>query len=264
MLGFVPIGTVRRRLRRRTAPRRAHSTDDRDAGAAAASAGAAAGDSARPPPLIEAPAGITALRRRKRAEPLRLPPDSRRVRGILALAVVPPHWAIPVAGATAIAALATLRFSAARSALSLSAVACIAAAGVLTVVGQIQHHYPPGDSWPGNFETAGILAFVGVVALMTDAVVELARRHRGVGAEPQPPEQPGSHERHLPRERRGEGCGRQSEASAEHRVAEQCRELLLEIPILVYQDPADAVIDRVEMTRDPRQRPRVSGTRPPR
>ena len=191
MVGFVPIGTVRRRLRRRQARRRAHSTDNRGAGAAA-------GDLARPPPLIEAPRLVSPLSAGGSAPNLFACLLIAAGCGVLALAVVPPHWAIPVAGATAIAALATLRFSAARSALSLSAVACIVAAGVLTVVGQIRYHYPPGDSVAGQLETAGILAFVGVVALMTDAVVEFARRHRGVGAEPQPPELPGSHERSPP------------------------------------------------------------------
>ena len=46
----------------------------------------------------------------------------------------------------------------------------------MTVFDQLRHHYSPGSSWPHNFETAGVLAFVAVVALATDSVVELARR----------------------------------------------------------------------------------------
>ena len=46
----------------------------------------------------------------------------------------------------------------------------------MTVFDQVRHHYAPGSGWPHNFETAGVLAFIAVVALASDAVVELARR----------------------------------------------------------------------------------------
>jgi hypothetical protein len=98
--------------------------------------------------------------------------------GAIAMVVLPPSWAPSIAGATAVLAIAGLRWSRARSVLSLSAVGCIGAAGAVTVFDQARHHYPPGSAWPHNFETAGVLAFVGVVALATDMAVELARRHR--------------------------------------------------------------------------------------
>ena len=51
------------------------------------------------------------------------------------------------------------------SLLSLTALGCIVAAGTVTVFGEFLHHYPAGSAWPHNFELAGVLAFVAVVAL---------------------------------------------------------------------------------------------------
>jgi hypothetical protein len=58
----------------------------------------------------------------------------------------------------------------------------------VTVFDQLRHHYSPGSSWPHNFETAGVLAFIGVVALATDAAVEFARRYRRPGKRGDGPE----------------------------------------------------------------------------
>ena len=97
--------------------------------------------------------------------------------GAMAMMALPPPWAVPVAGATAVVSLAGLRWGRARSILALCTVGCIGTAGVVTVFDQVRHHYAPGSGWPHNFETAGVLAFIGVVALATDSAVELARRH---------------------------------------------------------------------------------------
>jgi hypothetical protein len=90
--------------------------------------------------------------------------------------VLPPPSAPFVAGAIVLSALASLRVSLARPLLSLLALGCILAAGTLAVLGEIAHHYPAGSSWPHNFESAGVLAFVGVVALACDAAVAVVRR----------------------------------------------------------------------------------------
>jgi len=107
--------------------------------------------------------------------------------GAISLVVLPPPWAVPIAVATASAALVALRWSAARAILSLSAFMCVAAAGAVTLFDQVRHHYPPGDAWPRNFETAGVLALVGVVALATDTAVELIRRHQRRAGEAEVP-----------------------------------------------------------------------------
>ncbi|HLN05080.1 MAG TPA: alpha-(1-_3)-arabinofuranosyltransferase family protein [Acidimicrobiales bacterium] len=180
VLGFVPIGTVRRRLRRRGA----HSADERAEGppdGRVAHRGAISGPAATPvdatrpaaTPVFGSPfagAGVAPM--------LLGCVLVAAICGAVALAVLPPPWASPIAAVTAVATLCALRWSAARSLLSLSAIGCFAAAGAVTVFDQIRHHYPPGASWPHNFETAGVLAFVGVVALATDAIVEVVRHRR--------------------------------------------------------------------------------------
>ena len=180
-LGFVPIGPIRRRLRRR-GPRSAEkqvvepaggtvtadpgswdATPTRHSQTSALDAspilGSPLATSGEPPKLLTCILVAAAC-------------------GAIAMVVLPPSWAASIAGATAVLAIAGLRWSRARSVLSLSAVGCIGAAGAVTVFDQVRHHYPPGSAWPHNFETAGVLAFVGVVALATDMAVELARRHR--------------------------------------------------------------------------------------
>ena len=98
--------------------------------------------------------------------------------GGVAMLVLPPPWAPSIAGATGVVSFAALRWGGARMIICLSAVACLGAAGAVTVFDQVRHHYSPGSDWPHNFETAGVLAFIAVVALATDSAVELARRRR--------------------------------------------------------------------------------------
>jgi hypothetical protein len=182
-LGFVPTGPVRRRLRRRGAHlAQNRAVEPEPAGGAAAAVPASsepspAGDSQTSVPDASPDLG----------SPLAAGETPPRLRtcilvaaacGAIAMVVLPSSWAPSIAGATAVVALAGLWWSHARSILSLSAVGCIAAAGAVTVFDQVRHHYPPGSAWPHNFETAGVLALVGVVALGTDAAIELARQHR--------------------------------------------------------------------------------------
>ena len=180
-LGFVPIGPIRRRLRRR-GPRSAEKqvvepaggTVTADPGSWDASPTRHSQTSALDAsPILGSPLATS-------GEPPKLLTCIlvAAACGAIAMVVLPPSWAASIAGATAVLAIAGLRWSRARSVLSLSAVGCIGAAGAVTVFDQVRHHYPPGSAWPHNFETAGVLAFVGVVALATDLAVELARRHR--------------------------------------------------------------------------------------
>jgi hypothetical protein len=180
-LGFVPIGPIRRRLRRR-GPRSAEKqvvepaggTVTADPGSWDASPTRHSQTSALDAsPILGSPLATS-------GEPPKLLTCIlvAAACGAIAMVVLPPSWAPSIAGATAVLAIAGLRWSRARSVLSLSAVGCIGAAGAVTVFDQVRHHYPPGNAWPHNFETAGVLAFVGVVALATDMAVELARRHR--------------------------------------------------------------------------------------
>ena len=181
LLGFVPIGPIRRRLRRR-GPRSAEKqvvepaggTVTADPGSWEASPTRHSQTSALDAsPILGSPLATS-------GEPPKLLTCIlvAAACGAIAMVVLPPSWAPSIAGATAVLAIAGLRWSRARSVLSLSAVGCIGAAGAVTVFDQVRHHYPPGSAWPHNFETAGVLAFVGVVALATDLAVELARRHR--------------------------------------------------------------------------------------
>ena len=181
LLGFVPIGPIRRRLRRR-GPRSAEKqvvepaggTVTADPGSWEASPTRHSQTSALDAsPILGSPLATS-------GEPPKLLTCIlvAAACGAIAMVVLPPSWAPSIAGATAVLAIAGLRWSRARSVLSLSAVGCIGAAGAVTVFDQVRHHYPPGSAWPHNFETAGVLAFVGVVALATDMAVELARRHR--------------------------------------------------------------------------------------
>ena len=112
----------------------------------------------------------------------------------LALVVMPPPWAMPVAAALALATGAAGKFAGFRTVLVLAALSGSGAAGVLTALGQSLHHYPPGDSWPPEFNTAGLLAFVALLALAGDAIVEIARTRRraaggpGATGDPEPAE----------------------------------------------------------------------------
>jgi len=192
VFGFVPFGALRRRLRPRGSHfprRRAHVPGEPAivAGEAAGALGDVAGVPAKTgdapaaaasPPLDESPVLESPLASRGR----RAPPFTSvllvALLGLVAAVVMPPPWEVVAGAATAVAVLLALWRSAARWLLSLSAIGFVGAAGVLTVVEQTRHHYSPGSGWPHNFETAGVLAFAGVIALAADAAVEVARRPR--------------------------------------------------------------------------------------
>ena len=166
LVGFVPFGPIRRRTRRR----RAHAADGR--------AVEQAGDPQRlivnGSPILGSPFASS-----KSRPTLLTCIIAAAACGAVTILVLPPQWASPIAGATTVAVIAALCWPRARSLLSLAAVGCIAAAGAVTVFEQARHHYQPSSGWPHNFETAGVLAFIAVVALATDTAVELARHHRG-------------------------------------------------------------------------------------
>ena len=181
LLGFVPLGRLRRRLVRRgshAAERRLTEPGaGRPAGAAKARQDRPAG-AARKQPRDAAPLLGTPFPATGRSPHLPSCLLVAALCGAVAMVVLPPPWAPSVAGATAVACFAGLRWGRARAILGLAAVGGIGAAGTVTVLDQLRHHYSPGSGWPHNFETAGVLAFVAVVALATDSVVGLARRHR--------------------------------------------------------------------------------------
>jgi hypothetical protein len=166
VLGFVPVGDIARKRRRRGAD----ATEE------------TASEEVSESPALASP--LTTGGRRPRLVTAIL---LALVCGAVSLVVLPPPWAVPIALATALAAMAAVAWSPARAVLSLSAVVCVAAAGAVTVFDQARHHYPPGDDWPHNFETAGVLALIGVVALATDTAVELVRRHRRRAGETEVP-----------------------------------------------------------------------------
>jgi hypothetical protein len=183
LLGLVPVGRLRRRLVRR----RSHGAERRTAKPANGAAAAAEGTPqhrpsgiARKEPLDAAPLLGPPFQASGRAPHLPCCVLVAALCGAVAMVVLPPPWAPSIAGATAVASFAGLRWGRARSILGLAAAGCIGAAGAVTVLDQLRHHYSPGSSWPHNFETAGVLAFVAVVALAADSIVGLARRHSRV------------------------------------------------------------------------------------
>ena len=164
LVGLVPLGPLRR-LRRR---RRAHSAlgDVELVRPNSAALGHLSGA-----PVLGWPAGD-----RGRSPGLFTCVLVALACGVVSLAVLAPPEAPFLAGGVALAALGGLRWSPARSLLALAAIACLLATGALAVVLQVENRFPPGSAWPHNFALAGVLAFVGVVALAGDSVVELARR----------------------------------------------------------------------------------------
>jgi arabinofuranan 3-O-arabinosyltransferase len=173
VLGFVPVGAIRRRARRHGTQAGRDRAQPQVAMPLALLGGRGQGSSGEMVPLLASP--LTTGGRPPHVVACVL---LAAAGGAVALAVMPPHWAVPVAGATAVATLLGLRWSATRSLLSLAAVGSFTATGTTMVLDQLGSHYPAGSSWPGNFESAGVLALAGVVALSADAVVELVRRQR--------------------------------------------------------------------------------------
>ena len=199
LIGVVPTGPIRRRLRRRGS----HSSAKPAAKPATTAIMPASGSGVAMVPHTRSgtPAGHSQVSVVDASPILGTPfaTSGRRPKlvtcillaaacGAITMVVLPPTWAPSTAGAITVAAFATLCWSRARSVLSLAAVGCIAGAGAVTVFDQLRHHYSPGSSWPHNFETAGVLAFIGVVALATDAAVEFARRYRRPGKRGDGPE----------------------------------------------------------------------------
>ncbi len=90
--------------------------------------------------------------------------------GITAITVTPELGLVVGIVAAAVSAVSPLRWL-----LSLGALGAASAAGVYTTAMQYIHHYPPGAFWPGHFETASQLAWVGIALLAADALVEMAR-----------------------------------------------------------------------------------------
>ncbi|MGH9108618.1 MAG: hypothetical protein ACRDY3_03975, partial [Acidimicrobiales bacterium] len=104
----------------------------------------------------------------------------------------PPWWAIglvavvtgavagaisaPLVGAAAAAAVAAaLAVPQARAVTASVAVGLMVAAGASVVAGQALHPVPEGSDWPSVYQSAAVLAWMAVVFLGADAVVERAR-----------------------------------------------------------------------------------------
>jgi hypothetical protein len=100
------------------------------------------------------------------------------VMGLLCELILPPVAAAPAAlGIGVLAALAAL-LGWPRRLLGLLGFGLFAAAGAVTAYGQQTQRYLASAGWTHHFETAGALAFVGIMALVADAMVELVRTHR--------------------------------------------------------------------------------------
>jgi hypothetical protein len=178
VVGFVPFARLRRRLKTRGS----HSL------------------SSKGPAQPSSPEHARAVLFAPPAPPsLRWPPTKRAssqavpgvvvaaLGGALAFALLPPSSAPWLAIAVAVLLLAGTRSGKARALLGLSAVGCLVATGVLTVVTELRHHYPAGSAWPHNFEIAGVFALLGVVALAGDTAVEMLRRRHSSGQKEDPP-----------------------------------------------------------------------------
>ncbi len=175
LVGFVPAAPIRRRLRRRGA--HAAETAAKAPLRSRSQAGRPESSDAGTVP-DEIPVLAVALGDEGRSLGLLACLLVAAACGTVATGVLPPPAAPFVGAMIALMALAGLLWSPARSALRLSALGCMIAAGGLTVLGEVRHHYAAGSAWPHNFELAGVLAFVAVVALAADTAVELARQRR--------------------------------------------------------------------------------------
>ena len=164
LVGFVPLGPMRRLVRPRRA---AHSP--------AGGIGLSGTQSSPLGPVDRSPLLALPTVDSGRAPGLLTCAGVAAGCGVVTLVVLAPPGAPFVAGGITLAALLALRWSAARSLLALAALGCMLAAGGVTVALQVENHFPPGSAWPHNFAVAGVLALVGIVALASDSVVELAR-----------------------------------------------------------------------------------------
>lgn len=103
--------------------------------------------------------------------------------GAVGAAIATPLAGLAVGLATAVA----LFVPRLRALLGAAAVAGVLTAALYTVVSQLVSPVPPGGNWPVPFETASQWAWVGVVFLAADAVVEavLTRRRSGAAGDPE-------------------------------------------------------------------------------
>jgi hypothetical protein len=92
-----------------------------------------------------------------------------------------------VGAAIALATAAGLVLRRARAVTSLVAVGLVVACGAVVVHGQATHPAPAGSTWPDAWESAATLAWMGVVFLGADAVVETGR---GLAARRRPRRRP--------------------------------------------------------------------------
>jgi hypothetical protein len=91
----------------------------------------------------------------------------------LVAALLSRWWIGVIVAVGAFAATARPRL---RVLLTVGAPACIAAAALYMVVQQVRHDFPYDYFWVEHFDTAAMLAWLGVFLLAADALVELVRR----------------------------------------------------------------------------------------
>jgi arabinofuranan 3-O-arabinosyltransferase len=112
--------------------------------------------------------------------------------GLLAAAVFRPLAGILIGAAVA----AVLLVRRARVLLAVPAVGLMVATGLYFVIEQHRHAYPPEFEWPTFFSLGSVLAWLALLLLLADVVVEAVRRQRSRGAaghgRPPPPGPPGS------------------------------------------------------------------------
>ncbi|MGO9557705.1 MAG: alpha-(1-_3)-arabinofuranosyltransferase family protein [Acidimicrobiales bacterium] len=103
------------------------------------------------------------------------------VAGVVTVAVIPEPWAAPIAVLMIVLTLVSARAGRSRLLLAGTALVASVATGVMTVVGQMVHHFPAGSAWPSYFQSASIVAIMAFVALAADAAVETVRTAKGDG-----------------------------------------------------------------------------------
>jgi hypothetical protein len=94
--------------------------------------------------------------------------------GVFAGAVLQP-WAAPILAA---ATLAALWWPRARALLRLFPALAIALCGLYILVQQYRHHFAPRFEWPTFFGRVNQLAWLAVLALAADAIIEIVLERR--------------------------------------------------------------------------------------
>jgi hypothetical protein len=82
-----------------------------------------------------------------------------------------------------LAAGATLRWPRARAVLTVGSVVAFALAAAYVIVQQARNGYPTISSWPSRFEDVADLAWLAVLLLGADVVVQWVRRRRGANVD---------------------------------------------------------------------------------